>query len=151
MRFKPASTRPARFLPLLAALAVLLAAGCGKGTRSAGQSGGGPLPSVAPVSEQGAVTVTTRNTTRVGGPDPVLDAAAVARVVYPGLTATSRPQAVLVVDRADWPAALAAAPLAGAPLTAPILYAEGGSLPQVSREALEAMHPTGVKALGGAQ
>ena len=30
--------------------------------------------------------MTTRNTTRVGGTDPVLDAAAIARVVYPGLT-----------------------------------------------------------------
>jgi hypothetical protein len=103
------------------------------------------------VAEEGAVTVTTRNTTRVGGADPVLDAAAIARVVYPGLTATSRPQAVVIVDRADWPAALAAAPLAAAPLNAPILYSEGGTLPQVSREALEAMHPSGSAALGGAQ
>jgi len=154
MRFRPPSTRPARFLPLLAVLAVLLLAGCGKGgetTAHGGGGSGGPVPSLAPVAEEGAVTVTTRNTTRVGGADPVVDAAAVARVVYPGLTGTSRPQAVVVVDRHDWPAALAASPLAGAPLNAPILYAEGGSLPQISREALEAMHPTGAAALGGAQ
>src|SRR5690348_16781727 len=115
MRFKPASTRPARFLPLLAALAVLGAAGCGKGGQTAGRGSGGPVPNLAPVAEEGAVTVTTRNTTRVGGADPVVDAAAVARVVYPGLTATSRPQAIVIVERRDWPAALAASVLASAP------------------------------------
>ena len=109
------------------------------------------MPSVAPVAEEGAVTVTTRNTTRVGGADAVLDAAAIARVAYPGLTPSSRPQAVVVVDRADWPSALAASVLSSAPLNAPILYAEGNSLPDVSREALEAMHPLGAKDLGGAQ
>jgi hypothetical protein len=151
MGFKAPSTRVARFLPALLALAL---AGCGKGNQSTtqgGGGGGGPLASVAPVAEEGAVTVTTRNTTRVGGADPVVDAAAIARVVYPGLTATSRPHAVVIVDRGDWPAALAAAPFAAAPLNAPVLYSEGGSLPQVTKEALEAMHPTGSAALGGAQ
>ncbi len=151
MRFRAPSTRPARFLPVLAALAALPLAGCGKGAQSTPHSSGGPVASVAPVAEEGAVTVTTRNTTRVGGAEPVLDAAAIARVVYPGLTPTSRPQAVVIVDHRDWPAALAAAPFAAAPLNAPILYSEGGTLPQVSREALEAMHPTGSAALGGAQ
>ncbi len=152
MGFRAPSTRAARFLPALVALAALPLAGCGKGGQSTSHSGGGgPLASVAPVAEEGAVTVTTRNTTRVGGADPVVDAAAIARVVYPGLTTGSRPQAVVIVDRGDWPAALAAAPFAAAPLNAPILYSEGGSLPQVTREALEAMHPTGSAALGGAQ
>ncbi len=151
MSFRPASTRAARFLPVLAPLLVLALAGCGKGSSSTQQSAGGPVPSVAPVAEEGAVTVTTRNTTRVGGADPVLDAASIARVAYPGLTPGTRPQAVVVVDRAEWPSALAASVLSSAPLNAPILYAEGNSLPQVSREALEAMHPLGVKALGGAQ
>ncbi len=151
MGFRAPSTRPARFLPALAAVALLALAGCGKSSETATHPSGGPVASVAPVAEEGAVTVTTRNTTRVGGADPVLDAAAIARVVYPGLTATSRPQAVVIVDRQDWPAALAAAPFAAAPLNAPILYAEGGTLPQVSREALEEMHPSGSTALGGAQ
>ncbi len=152
MRFQPASTRPARFLLALAGFAALALAGCGKGGQSTGHAaGGGPLPSVAPVAEEGAVTVTTRNTTRVGGSDPVVDAAAVARVVYPGLTPGTRPDAVVIVDRNDWTAALAAAVLAAAPLNAPLLYAEGGSLPRLSREALEAMHPRGSAVLGGAQ
>ena len=152
MRFKPPSTRPARFLPALAVIAGLALAGCGKGNQAPSHGGGGgPVASVAAVAEEGAVTVTTRNTTRVGGSEPVLDAAAIARVVYPGLTATSRPHAVVVVDRRNWQAALAASALAGAPLNAPVLYAEGDSLPAASREALEAMHPAGVAALGGVQ
>src|SRR5256885_17013329 len=131
MRFRPPSTRASRFLPVLASLLALTLAGCGKGSSTArqGGGGGGPVPSLAPVAEAGAVTVTTRNTTRVGGADAVLDAAAIARVAYPGLTPGSRPQAVIVVDRADWSSALAASVLSSAPLNAPILYSEGGSLP----------------------
>ena len=62
-------------------------------------------------------------------------------MVYPGLTAGSQPEVVVLVDQRNWPAALSASVLAGAPLHAPILYAEGKKLPPVSLEALEAMHP----------
>jgi hypothetical protein len=143
MRFSVASTRSAVLLPV----AALLLAGCGK-TGPQAAPGGGPLHKLAPVAAEGAVSVATRNTTRVGGASAPVDAAAIARVVYPGLTSSSRPQAVVIVDRHSWPAALAASSLAGAPLNAPILYAEGDSLPQVSREALEAMHPTGAATVG---
>ncbi len=54
---------------------------------------------------------------------------------------SSRPQAVVVVDSRNWPAALAASSLAGAPLSAPILFAEGNTLPAASLQALEAMQP----------
>jgi hypothetical protein len=93
----------------------------------------------------------TRNTTRLGGVDPASDAAAVARLVYPGLTPATRPRAVVLVDQRDWSAALAASALASAPLGAPVLFSEGNSLPGVSREALEAMRPSGAPALGGTQ
>jgi hypothetical protein len=142
MRFSVVSTRSAILLPV----AALLLAGCGKSGLHAAP-GGGPLPKLAPLAAEGAVGVATRNTTRVGGSVAPVDAAAVARVVYPGLTSSSRPQAVVIVDQHSWPAALAACSLAGAPLNAPILYAEGDSLPQVSLEALEAMHPTGAGAI----
>ncbi len=143
MRFRLASTRSAILLPLVA----LLLAGCGKTGREQAP-GGGPLLKLAPVEAEGAVSVTTRNTTRVGGATPPVDAAAVARVVYPGLTSGSRPQAVVIADGRSWPAALAASSLAGAPLNAPILLAEGDSLPQVSLEALKAMGPTGAGTIG---
>jgi hypothetical protein len=75
----------------------------------------------------------------------------VARLVYPGLTPATRPQAVVLVDERNWSAALAASVLAGAPLGAPVLYSEGDTLPAVSRQTLEAMRPLGSVALGGAQ
>lgn len=133
-------------VPVLAA--ALLLGSCGKTSQQS--AGGGPLRRLAPVEAQGAVSVTTRNTSRVGGANAVVDAAAVARVAYPGLTPSSRPQAVVLVNDRDWPAALASAELAGAPLGAPLLYAEGDGLPAVSSQALAAMHPTGASALGGA-
>jgi hypothetical protein len=131
------------------ALAGMLA-GCGK-TALKRHPASGPVAAVAPVAAQGAVSVVTKNTTRLGGADAASDAAAVARAVYPGLTPATRPQVVVVVDERNWPAALAAAVLAGAPLRAPLLYSEGATLPEISLQALEAMRPTGSPALGGAQ
>src|SRR5437763_11214579 len=141
--------------PLAAGLALALAAAlgaCGKGgVVSTTATGGGPAAQVAPVAAPGAVSVATRNTTRLGGAQPAADAAAVARAVYPGVTATSRPQAVVLANQRDYPAALAASVLAATPTSAPLLFSDGDSLPAVSREALEAMHPTGARPLGGAQ
>ena len=93
-----------RLVPVLAIGACLLAA-CGK---SAGPGGAGPGKSLAPVAEQGAVSVVTGNTSRIGGSDAASDAAAVARSVYPGLTRSSRPGAVVVVEEGSFETALAA-------------------------------------------
>jgi hypothetical protein len=134
---------------LVAALVIVLA-GCGKSGRTRG-SGRAASEPIAPVLAQGALSVATRNTTRLGGGDPASDAAAVARAVYPGLTPATRPQAVVLVNQRDWPAALTASALASAPLRAPVLYSDGNSLPAVSRQTLEAMHPVGAPALGGVQ
>jgi len=71
--------------------------------------------------------------------------------VYPGLTLSSRPSLVVMVDERDWPAALTASSLAAAPTRAPIVYSEGGLTPALSNEALLAMHPTGGRLLSGAQ
>lgn len=130
---------------------VLLFAGCGKGNRNLTSAGGEPLGRAAPVAAQGAVSLATRNTTRLGGADVATDAAAVARAVYPALTPATRPQAVVLADERDWPAALAASALAGAPLGAPILFSRGGSVPDVTRQTLEALAPLGAPALGGVQ
>jgi putative cell wall binding repeat protein len=131
---------------LLAVLAAVLA-GCGK----SGRPETGPEGTIPPVGAASAVGVATANTTRLGGDDPVSDAAAVARAVYPGLTTTTRPQAVVLVNKGDWAASLAASALASAPLNAPLLYSEGDTLPGASLDALQAMRPTGATALGGAQ
>ncbi len=149
--------RTAAHRPLLAVLVLVLAlvglAGCGKGsasTQPAGSGGVGIPSKLAPVAVQGAVSLATRNTTRLGGTEVADDAAGVARAVYPGLTAATRPTAVVLVDEHDWPAALAASVLASAPTNAPILYTEGETLPSVSTQTLEAMHPLGAPLLGGA-
>ena len=142
--------RPIAALALAGALLGGTLSGCGKGgtsNRAAGVSGDlGPLPAA-----HGALGVSTKNTTRVGGAGPAADAAAVAQAVYPGLTPATRPQTVVLVDERDWPAALAASVLASAPLGAPLLYADGDSLPGATVQALRAMRPIGAASLGGAQ
>jgi hypothetical protein len=136
----------------LAAIALALcatASGCGKTlSQQAVERNSGP---VAAVGTRGAGGLSTKNTTRLGGSGSAIDAAAVAVAVYPGLTAATRPQAVVLVDDRDWPGALAASTLAGRPLHAPLLYSDGGTLTGASARALQAMQPTGVPALGGAQ
>lgn len=131
----------------VAAVAIALCtalAGCGK---SLPQTQGGTRAASA-LRAQGAQSVSTINTTRLGGSSPVSDAAAVAVAAYPGLTLATRPQAAVIVSERDWPAALAASVLAGAPLHAPLLYSEGSTLPALSAEALHRINPTGLAALG---
>ena len=137
-------------LVALAAIAVALT-GCGKTTPAQQSAGGGVETILIHTGAAGTAATATRNTTRLGGADPVADAAAVARAAYPGLTDNTRPQAVVLTGAHDWPAALAASALASAPLGAPLLYVEGSGLPQASEQALRALHPTGSSALGGAQ
>lgn len=157
------SRRRSRAPAALGALAaIILLSGCGKTGVSTRGSGGGnaggqhqvgrtATPSATFIGPAGAGGVSTGSTTRLGGGSPTLDAAAVARALHPGLTAAGRPQAVVIVSLSDWEGALPASALAAAPLNAPILYSEGSRLPPASAEALAAMHPTGARALGGAQ
>jgi hypothetical protein len=145
--------RAAPPLRLLVAVLVLvvpaaLLGGCGKSQTPGGESSG-TLSSL--IAAQSVAGVATSNTTRLRGADPVTDAAAVAGTAYPGLTSAGRPQAVVLVDAHNWPAALAASGLASAPLGAPLLYAEGDVLPAATVQALRAMRPLGAPALGGAQ
>jgi len=144
---------PPRLLAMLALILALLAgvaSGCGKSSAGAGTTRAGESFGLVPQAK-GVVGISTKNTTRLGGADPATDAAAVAQAVYPGFTAATRPQAVVLVDEHDWSAALAASALASAPLGAPLLFADGDTLPAVSADALKAMRPIGAAALGGAQ
>lgn len=143
------SLRPIAALALAGALLGGVLSGCGKGHGSAGTgSSAGTL--TAPAAH-GVVGVSTKNTTRLGGADPVSDAAAVAEAVYPGLTPATRPQVVVLVDEHSWFAALASSTFASAPLGAALLYADGDKLPEASAQALRAMRPLGAHSLGGAQ
>jgi hypothetical protein len=139
-------------LVLSAAVLVLLAAGCGSEPRTLdtpriGQGGDQPD---AP-QQLGFPAFATKNTTRVGGADPIADAAAVARAVYPGGAPGTRPRVVVLADQRVWQAGLAAAVLMSTPLRAPLLLSDGGDLPQASADALEALAPSGANELGGAQ
>jgi hypothetical protein len=150
---RPATALGRPAIALSAALAVLAgAAGCGKSSSSTPEAQSGGVETVVTRTiAVGTAATATRNTTRLGGGGAVADAAAVARTAYPGLTPATRPQAVVIADSGDWQAALVASALASAPLGAPLLYAQAGSLPLVSAQTLAGLRPTGASALGGAQ
>jgi hypothetical protein len=137
----------------------LAAAGCGRESSPPDQKiqPRRPVPGAkgsetTAAQDLGFPVFATKNTTRVGGGDPVADAAAVARAVYSGSTRVTRPHAVALVDARDWRVGLAASVLMSAPLRAPLLYASGpADLPGATQQALSALDPTGSKAAGGAQ
>ena len=93
----------------------------------------------------------TKNTTRVGGADPVADAAGVAQAVFPSRSEDTRPSAVVLVDQDDWRAGIAAAQLSAAPVRAPVLFTEGDELPEASADALDKLQPSGARQAGNAQ
>ncbi len=146
-----------RRLPIAVAVCVALAglavAGCGKSSNDNGKTpvigkkGGDP----SAARSLGFPAFATKNTTRVGGGDPVADAAGVARAVFSGTSSTTRPTAVTLVDQGDWQGALAAAVFMSPPVRAPILLSHGTDLPGASADALSALDPTGSKPIDGAQ
>jgi hypothetical protein len=137
---------------ILLACTALAAAGCGK------SSDNGPGPEIGKKGDQpkaaqqlGFPTFATRNTTRVGGADPVADAAAVAQATFPGTADVTRPGAVALVDASSWQDGVAASALFANPLRAPILLTRGSSIPGASGSALTALNPQGAPNAGGAQ
>ena len=145
------------------ALLLILLAGCGGG----GDGGSGDAtPSPKEQAEQGTPVLgqsgdeepagptlgfpvfATKNTTRVGGADPVADAAGVAQAVHPSRSEDTRPHAVVLVDQDDWRAGIAAAQLAAPPLRAPVLFTEGDELPEATADALDKLRPNGAAARG---
>jgi len=144
--------RPRLALACLLAGLATLATACGSEPRTLespriGQAGDQPD---AP-QQLGFPAFATKNTTRVGGADPIADAAAVARAVYPGGAPGTRPRAVVLADQSLWQGGLAAAVLMSPPLRAPLLLSDGGELPRATEEALAALAPSGASELGGAQ
>ncbi|MDP9385658.1 MAG: hypothetical protein M3P50_10600 [Actinomycetota bacterium] len=146
-------------LRLLAALsAVLLLAACGGSDGRGGDRPQRAAPVLGGSADEpeaaeglGFPAFATKNTTRIGGADPVVDAAGVAQAVFPARSRETRPAAVTLVDRNDWRAAISAAQLMNRPLRAPILFTDGDRFPPVTQAALDALEPTGAKQAGGAQ
>ena len=152
-----------RLAGALAALLVLAAAGVG-GYLLAGDGGGtdppsAPAPEVivseAPQPEAaedvGFPAFATANTTRVAGADPATIAAGVALAVHPSTGGVPGPDAVTLVDAADWAGGVAAASLVADPVGAPILVTDGDEVPELTASALEALAPAGSPATDGAR
>jgi hypothetical protein len=138
-------------LSLLGA-ACTLAAGCGGSTQLFRVPETG-LPGSTPNAAQkiGFPALATKNTTRVPGGDPIVDAAGVAIAVYPSIAPGTHPQAVTIAPTDNWQAAIASSVLMSPPIKAPILLSGSGSLPSATSTTLDALAPTGSGATGGAQ
>jgi hypothetical protein len=132
-----------RVFPLLVLVVAL--AGCFGGGDD-GNSGSSP-GSGAGTADPGMPGTATKNTTRVETSDPAQAAAAIARAVFPG----KPPRAVVLADAKDWRTALTASVLSGSPLRAPVLLGSGTELSGATRDALDALKPTGSPDAGGAQ
>jgi hypothetical protein len=149
---------PSRRLAAVLIAAALLA-GCGRGSGSDTTKTPRTTPTTGAKGTQttasedlGFPTFATKNTTRIGGADPIADAAAAARAVYTAQTTITRPRAVVLADVGDWRVGLAASVLMSSPIRAPLLYAQGADrLPGATQNALDALRPTGAKDAGGAQ
>src|SRR4051794_16001735 len=114
---------------LLAVLALAAAAAaCGGRSGDLADRGNRPTPTVGATGGQGDAAgdlgfpaFATKNTTRVGGADPVADAAGIARAVFPGPSVKTRPGAVALVDARDWRGRGAPPPPPGPPVPPPPL------------------------------
>ncbi|MGZ4262477.1 MAG: cell wall-binding repeat-containing protein [Solirubrobacteraceae bacterium] len=136
------------------AVVVVALAGCGGGTtllRPSEPSVGVHAKTKQAAQRLGFPTVATKNTTRVGGGDAIVNAAAVALAVFPSAAPGTHPQAVTLAPSGSWQAALASASLMAPPLRSPILLSDRSSLPTASGDALKALAPTGSGAAGGFQ
>jgi hypothetical protein len=142
------------------AIAFIVAAVLGGGAKESGTSpGAAPVPGAetttpqAPAEETagelGYPAFATSNTTRVGGGDPVANAAGVALATYPSTEPSLRPAAVALVGEDDWQAAIAASVLMAEPVGAPLLLSASDGLPEPSADALAALDPQGSRDTGG--
>jgi hypothetical protein len=137
--------------------AVVSPGGSGRSSRSEsseeGSSSSGSESSEASsasAEELGYPAFATSNTTRIGGSDPVSNAAATALAVFPATNEKQRPVAVTLVNAEDWPGAVAAAVLMAEPIKAPLLFGEAEDIPDATAEALAVLQPRGGAASGGA-
>lgn len=100
-------------------------------------------PQEAPVGTLGFPLVATRNTTRVGGPDAIADAAATALATHPPAPDAQPIEAAVLVADGNWQAGVAAAVLAGPPLRAPLLIGDRSGVPDATAQALAQLKPRG--------
>ena len=149
-------------LGVIALVAAVAVGGYFGGKALFGTSGGEAPPAPAPrivlhkakgqsASDLGFPAFATRNTTRIGGVDPIDDAAGAALAAYPSSGSVPGPAAVSMVSADSWQVGIAAASLTAPPIGAPVLLGGSDSVPTVTTEALDQLAPRGTKASGGAQ
>ena len=146
---------------LLAALALSIPlAACGRADRGTGlgtrDQPAKPAIGVgqdepAAAADLGFPAFATKNTTRIGGADPIADAAGAALATFPSQTPGTHPQVVAIADARDWRAVILAGLLAAPPIGAAVLLSDGTDMPAVTRQALDRLAPGGSPAVGGAQ
>ena len=157
----PAALKAIAGLVVLALVFIVAAILGGRGSEEEAPSTPAPPPVAASEAEAdsasqtaaqlGYPTFATNNTTRIGGGDAASNAAAVALAVYPSTNATTRPDAVALVDDARWQDAVAAAVLMAAPVRAPLLLSSASGPPEATEQALTALDPQGSARTDGAQ
>lgn len=141
-RLRPSTFRTAALCALL--VAALLLSGCKLGDEELRPTKVDSETAVEDFSRgTGAPALTTGNTIRIPGTDPVANAAAAAITAFPSSSAFTRPTAVSVVGSDDWRAALALSVLSAPPLNAPMLLSTSGKLPDVTESAIKALAPDG--------
>jgi hypothetical protein len=131
-------------LPALLLACCAFLAGCSIGD----EDGSPPQIGVQADDEEAATDLgfpvtATKNTTRVAGADPIADVAGVAGAVWPATSDTTRPKAVVLVDKDNWQGGVAASVFAGGEIGAPVLLSDGGDLPAVSSGTLDRLDPPG--------
>jgi hypothetical protein len=94
-------------------------------------------------AELGFPFTATKNTTRVAGADPIADVAGVAGAVWPATSDTTRPKAVVLVEKDNWQGGVAASVFAGNAIGAPVLLSDDDELPAVSADTLDRLDPKG--------
>jgi hypothetical protein len=109
------------------------------------------VPAPEDTDDLGFPAFATKNTTRVAGSSPTVDAAAVALAVFPSTAGVPGPDAVTLVDAGDWPAGVAAASLVADPVGAPVLVTEAGEVPPLTAAAVRELAPKGSAATAGRQ
>jgi hypothetical protein len=143
--------------PLLLLLLVLaFAAGCGGGGKDSSDDRRQPVVGQGGDDKSAGASLgfpgfATKNTTRVGGADPIADAAGVAQAIFTARSRDTRPTSVTLVDSKDWRAAISAAQLMSPPLRSPILLSDGEDMPDATKSALDELGPTGAAKAANAQ
>jgi hypothetical protein len=141
-----------RLPSVVLAFCALFLAGC-----SIGEDDDSPAPIGVKADDEGAATdlgfpvTATKNTTRVAGGDPLADVAGVANAVWPATSESTRPNAVVLVEKDNWQGGIAASVFAGGVVGAPVLLSDGDELPTVSEDTLDRLDPKGTDLVKNAE